>query len=93
VRSPDLEALRREVADVARVPVEAVTRETILIDELALDSVGLAELLARLITKYDLVLLDEQMLQHSWDGVTVGELFDTYCPQQFESVGERPSRS
>ena len=64
--------VREILADQLEVDPDSITRDTDIIDDLAADSLDLAELLAMLEEEYDLVMTDEAV-----HGVrTVGDVAD-----------------
>jgi hypothetical protein len=65
-----------EVAEIADVPASELRRETRLIEDLGLDSIQLVEIAVVLISGYGAGEAGEGLGGRSWDGVTVGELFE-----------------
>jgi acyl carrier protein len=68
----------RDIATLARLPAEEVRPEARLVQDLALDSVALSELVVILIDDYRMTRESPDLVQRSWDGVTAGELFQEY---------------
>ncbi len=66
------------VAEIARVPVEAVGPDTRLLEDLSLDSLELSEVLLALVTEHELGSLSDPIRHSNWKGVTVGELYNDY---------------
>jgi acyl carrier protein len=67
-----------EVAEIAQVPAAEVGPETRVLEDLALDSLALAELGVVLIDKYDLWTLSSELETRSWENLTVRALYDEY---------------
>jgi acyl carrier protein len=67
-----------EVASIAEVPVTDIQPETSVIEDLALDSLALAELGVVLVDKYDTWSLSRDLETRSWENVTVRDLYDEY---------------
>jgi acyl carrier protein len=74
----ELQGLITEIAELARVPPDVVAPDARLVEDVGLDSLALAELMAILIEEHGADALDEQLLERSWEDVTVSELFKTY---------------
>jgi acyl carrier protein len=68
-----------EVADFAQVPAQSIGRQTLLIEDLGLDSLALTELLITLIDEYEIEALSAELFARNWERVSVGELFEVYC--------------
>jgi acyl carrier protein len=67
-----------EVAAIANVPESEVLPETRVLEDLALDSLALAELGVVLVDKYGTWSSSNHLEQRRWDNVTVRELYDNY---------------
>ena len=70
------ERFRDDVAEVARVPPEQVTRDAWLIDDLGLDSLSVAEIIAMLAVDYGLDRALDDLERRSWERTTAGDLFE-----------------
>jgi acyl carrier protein len=74
----DREGWDRLVADlseIAEVPPAAVHQDSQLIEDLALDSFALTELVLTLIDQYGMETLSEDLEGRRWNGVTAGQLY------------------
>jgi acyl carrier protein len=67
-----------EVAAIAEVPATQITAETRVLEDLALDSLALAELGVVLVDKYDTHSLSRELETRRWDNVTVRSLYEEY---------------
>jgi acyl carrier protein len=74
------------IAEVARVPADAIAPGTRLIGDLGLDSLALAELVVLLLTEIGVPSLEDELAGREWEQATVGELFAEY------QRGDRPPR-
>jgi acyl carrier protein len=84
----DWNELVGEVADFAQVPDQAIDRQTLLIEDLGLDSLALTELLITLIEEYEIDALSAELFARTWERVSIGELFEIYCnPSETGSPG------
>ncbi len=63
------------IALVGLVPLDAVTREARLVEDLGLDSLALTEVVVTLMTQYDLGSRAD-LQSREWSGVTVGALYE-----------------
>jgi acyl carrier protein len=77
-RSITWEEFATEVAEIAQVAAAEVGPDTKVLEDLALDSLALAELGVVLVDKYDLGTLSSDLEARSWDNVTVRALYDEY---------------
>lgn len=68
----------KEVAAIAEVPDGEITAETRVLEDLALDSLALAELGVVLVDKYDTHSLSRDLETRLWDNVTVRSLYEEY---------------
>jgi acyl carrier protein len=66
------------VAGLTDLQPEFVTPEATFVDDLGLDSITLANLLAQLIERHQLRRLDADLLERDWREVTVEELYSQY---------------
>ena len=64
-----------QIATVARVAHEDVQPKSRLIEDLALDSLALTEVVVFVIETYDPLPFLQRLEGRTWEGVTVGELF------------------
>jgi acyl carrier protein len=71
--------LMAEVAPFTEVAPERISRDSMLIEDLGLDSLALTELLITLIEEHGAEPLTEELFSRSWERVTLGELFSVYC--------------
>jgi acyl carrier protein len=76
-----------QVGELARVPPDEIARETRVIEDLGCDSFTLAELVLMLVDEYGLDDQGDWLAERSWDGATVGQLFDE-CSRE---LARRPS--
>jgi len=76
--SPQWEGFAAEIAAIAQRPTEEVERRLRIVEDLGLDSVALAELVLVLIDDYGMASISDDLDQRTWEGVTVGQLFDEY---------------
>jgi acyl carrier protein len=67
-----------EVAAIAQVPVGEVHEDTRVLEDLALDSLALAELGVVLVDKYDSWSLSRELETRSWENCTVISLYREY---------------
>jgi hypothetical protein len=67
-----------EVAAIAQAPVEEVGADTRVLEDLALDSLALAELGVVLVDKYDSWSLSRDLETRSWENCTVRSLYYEY---------------
>lgn len=67
------------VAEIADVEPVRIRRETRVIDDLNLDSLGVTELVVLLLADFELEALSERLLNADWNAVTVGDIYDEYC--------------
>jgi acyl carrier protein len=67
-----------DVAAIAEVPATQITAETRVLEDLALDSLALAELGVVLVDKYDTHSLSRELETRRWDNVTVRSLYEEY---------------
>ena len=67
-----------EVAAIAQVPVADVREDSRVLEDLALDSLALAELGVVLVDKYDSWSLSRDLETRSWDNCTVRSLYHEY---------------
>lgn len=67
-----------EVASIAEVAASDIQPDTRVLEDLALDSLALAELGVVLVDKYDTWSLSRELETRSWDNVTVRDLYDEY---------------
>jgi phosphopantetheine binding protein len=65
-----------EVAEAAGVAEARITPDARLVEDLALDSLSLAEVVVMVIERYDPLAFLQQLGDRTWEGVTVGQLFD-----------------
>jgi acyl carrier protein len=68
-----------EVVPFTELPEERIGRDTMLIEDLGLDSLALTELLIILIEEHGVDALSEELFARSWEQVTLAELFGVYC--------------
>jgi acyl carrier protein len=68
--------LAAEIAELGRVPVEQVRHESLLVDDLGLDSLALAELVVLLSDGPQAQALAESAETRDWSTVTAGELWN-----------------
>lgn len=66
------------IAEIAEIGHEGVGRESRLLEDLNLDSLALAELVALLLVELEMGTLESDLVERDWKLVTVGELFDEY---------------
>src|SRR5260370_30114299 len=78
-RNVSWERFAAEVAKIAEVPPAEVTPDTRIIEDLAFDSLSLAELVVILIGDYDMADLSQALGDRKWKDVAVGQLFEEYC--------------
>jgi acyl carrier protein/RimJ/RimL family protein N-acetyltransferase len=67
-----------EVASIADVDAADVHPDTRVLEDLALDSLALAELGVVLVDRYDTWSLSRELETRSWENVTVRDLYDEY---------------
>jgi RimJ/RimL family protein N-acetyltransferase/acyl carrier protein len=72
------DAFAAELAALAHAPLEVVEPGTRLVEDLALDSIALAELTASLVDTYGATRLAESLGEIAWEGLTAGALFEGY---------------
>jgi acyl carrier protein len=69
------------VADVARVaetPPDGIARDTLLVADLALDSLALTEMITMLVSDYGMRTLVQTLEDRDWSDASVGKLYDEY---------------
>jgi acyl carrier protein len=64
------------LAEVAEVAPDTITRETRLVDDLNLDSLGLTEAVVILLADLELEELPDSLASADWSTLTVGEVHD-----------------
>jgi acyl carrier protein len=67
-----------EVAGIADVPAADVQSDSRILEDLALDSLALAELGVVLVDRYDTWSLSRELETRSWENVTVRDLYNEY---------------
>jgi acyl carrier protein len=65
-----------KVAELAAIEPDRIGPKTRIVEDLGLDSIALAELVVLLIDDYGVEPLSAGLEQRTWEGVTVGSLFD-----------------
>ncbi len=81
------ERFRAAIAEVADAPPDAVTLKSRLIEDLGVDSFGLAELVAVLLVDLAMSSLESDLVDREWERLTVGELFEEYLGQERPAGG------
>ena len=66
------------VAAIVHIPVEAAQRDTRLVGDVGLDSLGLTELIVALIIDFEMESLSNGLEERDWNEVTIGSLYDEY---------------
>lgn len=66
------------VAEIAQQPPDRVTRDARVIEDLALDSVALAELVVLLIDDYEVAGVARELDELAWSRLTLGRIFDEH---------------
>ena len=74
----EFDEFRAEIANVTDVPVDDVRAESRVLEDLALDSLALAELGVVLVDRFDTYSLSRDLETRRWDNVTVRDLYDEY---------------
>ena len=77
-RTVSWEGFVKEVAAIAEMPETEISPTTRVLEDLALDSLALAELGVVLVDKYDIHSLSRELEARSWDNVTVRQLYEEY---------------
>jgi acyl carrier protein len=72
----DWEPFVVHLADVAGVAADAIVRETRLVEDLNLDSLGLTEAVVILLADLDLEELPDSLAAADWSALTVGDVYD-----------------
>ena len=83
------DAFVADVAVIADVPLADIGADTRLIEDLGCDSLSLVELVVALIEDYGMEGLSQNLGERTWQGVTVGALYDEYCAEDDRSAGTR----
>jgi acyl carrier protein len=76
------EQFAAEIAVVAGVEPDAITRNARLLEDLGVDSFALAELVSWLMIDLQMSTLEHELSEREWTQVTVGELFTEYRDEQ-----------
>jgi acyl carrier protein len=66
------------VAEIAQQPPDRVTRDARVVEDLALDSVALAELVVLLIDDYEVAGVARALDETAWSRLTLGRIFDDH---------------
>ncbi len=77
-RGVEFDEFRAAIASIAEVPVAQVRAESRVLEDLALDSLTLAELGVVLVDRFNTYSLSQELETRSWDDVTVRALYDEY---------------
>jgi acyl carrier protein len=72
------EAFAAAIADIARVDAELIRRDTRILEDLALDSLALANLATALVVDFGMVRVSRELETRTWESVSVGRLYDEY---------------
>ena len=75
-RSISWDDFAAQIAEVAGVERSVVQAESRLVEDLNLDSLGLLEVSVVAVVDCGLEELPDQLQKTSWDGVTVGDVFE-----------------
>jgi acyl carrier protein len=73
-----LEAFAAALCEIAHVSPDAAHADTRLLEDLALDSLALANLVAALVVDFEMRSLDDGLPARSWTDVTFGDLYEEY---------------
>jgi len=80
VGAPPAERSWRElvagIAAIARVDASAITPQTRLVEDLALDSLALTEVVVLMLVDFGLADTDGELEERDWTGVTIGAVFE-----------------
>jgi len=80
------------VSNFVEIPAGEIHDDTLLIDGLGLDSLALTELLITLIEEHQVESLEQELFSRSWEGVTLGQLYDLYCgPSPLAPAAQQPA--
>jgi acyl carrier protein len=66
------------VAEIAQRPADHVTRDSLVVEDLALDSVALAELVILLLDDYEVDGLSRELEDTAWNRLPLGRIFDDH---------------
>ncbi len=75
---PDWDRFAAEIACIAEVAPTDVSPETRIVEDLGYDSLALAELALVLIDDSEMDDVADSLVDKTWTGVTVGELYEQY---------------
>ena len=83
---PSFESFAAGIAAIAGCEPETVSRESLLVGDLALDSLGFAELAVMLADRYGGEAFAAALEQIEWESLNVGSVFDNYAVRRTGQV-------
>lgn len=83
------ESFAELVAQAGGVPVDKVTQEARLLEDLNLDSFALTEVLVSLLLDLEMRSLERDLNRREWRQVTVGELYTEYVRNEAPPRGDQ----
>jgi acyl carrier protein len=66
------------IAEAANLPIETIEPGSRLLEDLGIDSLGLAEVICLLLVDFKMASLESDLSTRDWRLVTVGELYEEY---------------